>query len=459
MPPRKGKSAAKNDSAASGAVRSIETPENPRIKRPRREDATEAATISESPTHKQTSAHNEKERAVGEQQTDDSGFMEISTVSDQVQPIENISMEDASSGEKSNMDSSLHIVQESSNSVRSEPNDDTDPIIQKRWEIIKERLFEIPKLSKPPYKDYQEKIVVRRPWMKKKDIDYLQKLLTDPNSPLGHKYIKHIINHNVYSDFSDEQKTRLMNLLPRSDLVPIASDAGEPIDTPRIERERQAQGLKLYEAGISGTVTEIDPHKVVPRFDFWLSDAFKDSRWWFQLSVKFGYFTKLGVDSQWTNLEKFKTEVPDVWKNDAYEQDWGIGIWGRMGNKQIAGDSAQITLTDMVKALIIRADDTLKYKRQFKNLGITVTMDLKVIAVDKTNGNLTINFQKGKLNKTINDIVNPTRLEHELLDFDGRVPKKSRPNGNAFKNFSIVRSPEYTPSLFELRKEYWAKNQ
>ncbi|CAG8777808.1 14099_t:CDS:2, partial [Dentiscutata erythropus] len=395
MPPRKTKSAAKNDSAASGAVRSITSPENPRIKRPRRE-------------------------------------------------------EDASSGEKSNPISSSHVAQESSHPVRSEPNDDTDPVIQKRWETIKERLFEIPKLPKPPYKDYQEKIVVKHPWMKKKDIDYLQKLLTDPNSPLGHKYIKHIINHNVYSGFTDEQKTRLMNLLPRSDLVPIASDAGEPIDTPRIERERQAQGLKLYEAGISGTITEIDPYKVVPRFDFWLSDAFKDSRWWFQLSVKYGYFTKLGVDSQWTNLEKFKTEVPDVWKNDAYEQDWGIGIWGRMGNKQIAGDSAQITLQEMAKALIIRVDDTLKYKRQFKNIGVSVTMDLKVIAVDKSNGNLTIKFQKGKQSKTINDIANPTRLENELLNFDGRVPKESRPNGNAFKNFSIVRSPEYAPSLFEV---------
>ncbi|CAG8533116.1 32028_t:CDS:2 [Racocetra persica] len=295
-------------------AKSITSPKNPRIKRPRREDAIEIAATSESSTHKQTGAPNDQARDNSERKTDNSDFVEISTASDKVQPIEDISMEDASSGEKSSLNSSSHGAQGSSHTIRSESNDDTVPVIQKRWETIKERLFEIPKLPKPPYKDYQEKIVIRRPWMKKKDIDYLQKLLTDPNSPLGHKYIKHIINHNVYSEFTDEQKTRLMNLLPRSDLVPIASDAGEPIDTPRIERERQAQGLKLYEAGVSGTITEIDPQKVVPRFDFWLSDAFKDSRWWFQLSVKYGYFTKLGVDSQWTNLEKFKTEVPDIWK-------------------------------------------------------------------------------------------------------------------------------------------------
>jgi len=66
---------------------------------------------------------------------------------------------------------------------------------------------------------------------------------------------------------------------------------------------------------------------------------------------------------------------------------------------------------------------------------------------------------KDEQDKIINDIHNPTRLENEVLDFDGRVAKGSRPNGNAFKNFSIVRSEDYTPSLFEARKEYWAKIQ
>ncbi|CAG8530167.1 15697_t:CDS:2 [Acaulospora colombiana] len=337
--------------------------------------------------------------------------------------------------------------------------EDVDPNVQKRWESIKERLFETPKLPKPPYKDYQDKLLVKRPWMKKRDIDYLHKLLTDPNSELGYKVIKHIINYTVYSNFTDEQKARLLNLLPSSELVPIASDAGEPIDTPRIERERQSKGLKLYEAGITSVITEIDPTKVVPRFDFWLSDAFKDARWWFQLSIRYGYFTKIGVDTQWTNLEKFKTEIPDVWKNDAFEQDWGIGLWGKIGNKQIAGDSAQITLPDLAKALIIKPNDTLKYKRQFKNIGVTVSMDVKVISIDKSNGHLQIKLIKGKQSKTIDNIHNPTRLENELLDFDGQVPRKSRPNGNAFKNFSIQRSAEYTPSLFEARKEYWAKSQ
>ena len=105
-----------------------------------------------------------------------------------------------------------------------------------------------------------------------------------------------------------------MKLLPNCDLVPIASDEGDPIDTPRIEREYIAAGLESYEPGISEPVSELDPNKVCPRFDFWLSDSFKDARWWFQTSIKYGYNTKNGVDTQWDNLEKFRTEIPRDWK-------------------------------------------------------------------------------------------------------------------------------------------------
>ncbi|GET03735.1 hypothetical protein GLOIN_2v1520285 [Rhizophagus clarus] len=76
-------------------------------------------------------------------------------------------------------------------------------------------------------------------------------------------------------------------------------------------------------------------------------------------------------------------------------------------------------------------------------------MDLKVVAINKSNGHLQLKLFKGEQNKIIDDIHNPTRLENEVLDFDGRIAKSSRPNGNAFKNFSIVRSEDYTPSLFE----------
>ncbi|CAG8454461.1 8781_t:CDS:2 [Funneliformis caledonium] len=328
-----------------------------------------------------------------------------------------------------------------------------------KWEVVKANLFEVPREPPPPYRDYIEKLFIRRPWMKKKDIDYLQNLYTDPDSILAKKQLKSLINYDIFKGFSSENRSRLLKLLPNCDLVPITNNDGEPIDSPKIQREHRNAGLEIYEAGVTELISEVDPNKVCPRFDFWSSDSFKDARWWFQTSIKLGYNTYYGIDTQWNNLEKFKSVIPKNWKCDEYEQEWGIGLWAKMGEKRIAGDSAQMSLPDMAKAKVIRLNDSWKYKRQFKNVGVTVSMDLKVIAINQSNGHLDFKLIKDGEDKIITDIHKPTRLENEVLDFDGRVAKGSRPNGNAFKNFKIVRSEDYTPSLFDARKEYWAKIQ
>ena len=105
-----------------------------------------------------------------------------------------------------------------------------------------------------------------------------------------------------------------MRLLPNCELAPVANDNGDPIDTPSIIRELRATGSDIYEPGISEPVSELDPNEVCPRFDFWQSDSFKDARWWFQTSIKYGYNTKVGINKQWNEFEKFKSEVPEKWK-------------------------------------------------------------------------------------------------------------------------------------------------
>ncbi|CAG8465579.1 593_t:CDS:2 [Funneliformis mosseae] len=328
-----------------------------------------------------------------------------------------------------------------------------------KWEVMKKSLFDIPKDPAPPYHTYVERLLIKRPWMKKEDIDYLQNLFTDPESLLAKKQLKNLFNFEVFMGFSIEQKGRLLNLLPNCDMVPISDNDGEPIDSPRIQLEHINAGLEPYEAGVSGKVSKLDPNKVCPRFDFWTSDSFKDSQRWFQKSIKLGYNTSLGISIQWNSLENFKAVIPKEWKCDEYERVWGIGLEEKMGEKQIAGDSAQMSLPEMAKSKVIRLNDLWKYKRQFKNVGVTVSMDLKVVGINQSNGHLDFMLTKDGEDKIIKDVYKPTRLENEVLDFDGRVAKSSRPNSNAFKNFRIIRSEDYTPSLFETRKEYWAKIQ
>ncbi|CAJ0763786.1 6840_t:CDS:2 [Entrophospora sp. SA101] len=293
------------------------------------------------------------------------------------------------------------------------------------------------KRPKPDYNQYLDKLFTKQPWMTKKDIKYLTDLFTKPESIASCASIK---------------------LIPIEDIVPIASITGEPIDTPYIERERTYKDEFLYEAGIHGQITGIDPMKVTPRFDFWLSDDVKDARWWWQLSIEYGYYTKYGVNQQWDEYENFRCNLPSHWKSDAFEEMWGEILKEGVGNVQLAGDSAKITLPDLVKAKVIKEGDILIYKRSFAKLDITVTTELEVLRVNRNNGCMAVKFGKGKNFRVIEDVQRPTSLEKEILDFDGRIPKSSRPHGNAFKNLSIVKSESYKPSLFEVRKEYWTKN-
>ncbi|CAH1761547.1 8574_t:CDS:2 [Entrophospora sp. SA101] len=314
------------------------------------------------------------------------------------------------------------------------------------------------KRPKPDYNQYLDKLFTKQPWMTKKDIKYLTDLFTKPESIASCASIKRIINVENFNSFTNEQKIRIMKLIPIEDIVPIASITGEPIDTPYIERERTYKDEFLYEAGIHGQITGIDPMKVTPRFDFWLSDDVKDARWWWQLSIEYGYYTKYGVNQQWDEYENFRCNLPSHWKSDAFEEMWGEILKEGVGNVQLAGDSAKITLPDLVKAKVIKEGDILIYKRSFAKLDITVTTELEVLRVNRNNGCMAVKFGKGKNFRVIEDVQRPTSLEKEILDFDGRIPKSSRPHGNAFKNLSIVKSESYKPSLFEVRKEYWTKN-
>lgn len=51
----------------------------------------------------------------------------------------------------------------------------------------------------------------------------------------------------------------------------------------------------------------------------------------------------------------------------------------------------------------------------------------------------------------IETVDNPTTLETQLLDEDGRIPRGKRPNGNAFKAIRVVRRAEDIGSLFDVR--------
>jgi len=91
--------------------------------------------------------------------------------------------------EKSSANTSLSNFSKHDSSAKID-DDDTVPFVREKWDIIKAQLFEVPREPRPAYREYQDKLFVKHPWMKKKDIDYLQKLYTDPKSMLDKKQFK-----------------------------------------------------------------------------------------------------------------------------------------------------------------------------------------------------------------------------------------------------------------------------
>jgi hypothetical protein len=154
-----------------------------------------------SPSSKSTRAKKARNEA-GKQQIEeakinespDNGSQESETIKGKNKVTEH-SSEDASTTESTSF-VSLKSQKSSITTPSTIPKHDSsdmnesDPLVQAKWEIIKSQLFEVPREPRPAYREYQNKLFTKHPWLKKKDVDYLQKLFTDPKSMLAKKQFK-----------------------------------------------------------------------------------------------------------------------------------------------------------------------------------------------------------------------------------------------------------------------------
>ncbi|KAI9138861.1 hypothetical protein BKA69DRAFT_1088994 [Paraphysoderma sedebokerense] len=143
----------------------------------------------------------------------------------------------------------------------------------------------------------------------------------------------------------------------------------------------------------------------------------------------------------------------DGWKDENFESYWGELMERDLQKMRVAGESAAVPLTELVKTMAIRKGDILNYKKLFLKSGITVDISVKVTDTTK-DGKLSIATLTTPI-KTFTNITTPTQLETKILDHDARISKKNRPNGNAFKSFSLSRGNVEKGKLFDLRMDYW----
>ena len=143
----------------------------------------------------------------------------------------------------------------------------------------------------------------------------------------------------------------------------------------------------------------------------------------------------------------------------------------------VYSEAAELKLTDLAEGNILRVGDVLSYRRNFSQLDITIEKDvivrgaivtatlvflISVVQIDTINPRtyaITVFVQRGTdpqlppglLERNPSEptehtkqmtISSPSQLENGLLDLDGRVEKARRPNGNAWKCFTVWRWSE-----------------
>ncbi|KIM37513.1 hypothetical protein M413DRAFT_423424 [Hebeloma cylindrosporum] len=281
--------------------------------------------------------------------------------------------------------------------------------------------------------------------------DYLKTLLESSKSDLVSLDMNDIINANTWGMLSEDGRARLRSLLPPTVFSDYRETLGE--DHPATKDTEPKAGSCSKGEDANATLTELnlsvftDPHFLAAARTFqdhlylgWFTDAHAEKVRQFQEGVMKGT-----MSAPWKD---------EIWERDnvalvAVEPDIEAVSSAR------AGGASQVKLFTLAKKGIIRVGDVIAYKRAFATSEV-VEKDVIVQSVHPKTYALTVLTQPGAVKylpshllteppeepsaPTLSmTITSPSMLETGLLDTDGRMEKARRPNGNAWKSFTVWR--------------------
>ncbi|KAG6824906.1 hypothetical protein H0H92_005440, partial [Tricholoma furcatifolium] len=151
--------------------------------------------------------------------------------------------------------------------------------------------------------------------------------------------------------------------------------------------------------------------------------------------------------------------------------------------------AAGIKLTTLVEGKMLQVGDIIAFKRYFSAIEVLIEKDALIRYINPETFALTLFVAPGttshlpsaflaphpaepseKIKEAI--VTTPTQLENTLIDTDGRVQRRQRPNGNAWKSSTVWRWQGTAPwedvqdgrwgrqkigTLFHLRDVYFEK--
>ncbi|TFK25853.1 hypothetical protein FA15DRAFT_668021 [Coprinopsis marcescibilis] len=276
----------------------------------------------------------------------------------------------------------------------------------------------------------------------------LKLLLDSPKSILTKIDISDVFNLGAWEMLSESSRVELSKLLPptnRVDYKPTL-DRSHPGAGTTADMEIDDGPTSSY--SINPTSVFNNPHFLAAAQTFqdhlysgWLSPNHLEKVQKFQTALKAGTLSAPSKDEAWLSENAVESRTTPG-------KSVVLGI--------LAGGAAQIKLATLVKEGIIRAGDILAYRRNFTNFDITVEKDAIIQTIDKSTHALTVLTEAGptrdlsdaalhagpsdsSLPTRLTNITSPSMLETWLLDTDARLDKSQRPNGNAWKCFTVWR--------------------
>ncbi|KAJ7793430.1 Asx homology domain-containing protein [Mycena olivaceomarginata] len=275
---------------------------------------------------------------------------------------------------------------------------------------------------------------------KAKDVDpdaHVQHfMLQNPKSRLTKMNISDLINANSWNMLSPDSQSRLAALLP-----PTAFSSFQPSIGSDHPAATDSMNVDFNVSGAVDPSLFTDSHFLAAAHTFqdhlfsdWLSDAHAEKVKKYEEGIRNG-------------------SLAAPWKDEVWERDNEDPITHSAPTR--AGEAAELKLVDLAKSSVLRQGDILAYKRHFTNLGILVEKDVIIQKIDARTHSLTVLLEPGTMRdlpaqllmpgpcdpseptRTMT-ITSPTQLESGLLDVYG-VDRTKRPNGNAWKSFTVWR--------------------
>ncbi|KAK0447439.1 uncharacterized protein EV420DRAFT_1568762 [Desarmillaria tabescens] len=280
----------------------------------------------------------------------------------------------------------------------------------------------------------------------------MQHLLKNPRSALTKMDISTIFSAETWSLLSEDSRAVLSTLLPPTAFFGYQQSISN--DHPSRDTSSSSSSSS------SGT---LDPSVFTDAHFLSAAHTFQDH-----------IFSGWTTDSHTSKVEKCKQGIRDGTLSAPYkDEEWGRQTrndaqWLTLPESSArAGQAAEVKFTDLVHNAVIQVGDLISYKRNFMNGNIVIEKDALVQSIDRRTRSVTLLLPSGTtqhlpaalLRRVPGDpddsirsmtVMSPSMLETGLLDIDGRVERGKRPNGNAWKSFTLWRWKDSDEEMFDL---------